>query len=89
MFQKMLKINNIFNDCHNYKIIYLSSFVIQALVNFDNNNIFIAIFNQNNNNNKNEYNKLFLLQIAIAYRNTFCKLNKFAKLSAFGYQNLS
>ena len=77
MFQKMLKINNIFNDCHNYKIIYLSSFVIQALVNFDNNNIFIAIFNQNNNNNKNEYNKLFLLQIAIAYRNTFCKLNKF------------
>ena len=81
MFQKMLKINNINNDCHNYKIIYLSSIVIQALVNFDNNNIFIAIFNNNNNSNKNtnknEYNKLFLLQIAIAYRNTFFKLNKF------------
>ena len=81
MFQKMLKINNINNDCHNYKIIYLSSIVIQALVNLDNNNIFIAIFNKNNNSNinpnKNEYNKLFLLQIAIAYRNTFCKLNKF------------
>ena len=81
MFQKMLKNNNIYNDCHNYKIIYLSSFIIQALVNFDNNNIFIAIFNNNNNSNKNtnknEYNKLFLLQIAIAYRNTFCKLNKF------------
>ena len=72
----MLKLNNIIFDCYNYKIIYLSSIVIQALVNFDNNNIFIGIFSKNNNN-KNIYNKLFLLQIAIAYRNTFCKLNKF------------
>ena len=73
----MLKLNNISIDCYNYKIIYLSSIVIQALVNFDNNNIFIGIFNKNDNKNKNIYNKLFLLQIAIAYRNTFCKLNKF------------
>ena len=73
----MLKLNNISIDCYNYKIIYLSSIIIQALVNFDNNNIFIGIFNENNNKNKNIYNKLFLLQIAIAYRNTFCKLNKF------------
>ena len=80
----MLKINNNnINDCYNFKTIYLSSYIIHALVNFDNNNIFISIFNKKEiykNKNINKYFKLFLLQIAISYRHTYLKLSKIISL---------
>ena len=78
----MLKINiNNSNDCYNFKTIYLSSYIIHALVNFDNNNIFISIFNKKDKNkNINKYYKLFLLQIAISYRHTYLKLSKIISL---------
>ena len=80
----MLKINNNnINDCYNFKTIYLSSYIIHALVNFDNNNIFISIFNKkeiDKNKNINKYFKLFLLQIAISYRHTYLKLSKIISL---------
>jgi hypothetical protein len=83
-FVKMLKINNNnLNDCYNFKTIYLSSYIIHALVNFDNNNIFIIIFNKkeiDKNKNINKYFKLFLLQIAISYRNIYFKLYKIIPL---------
>ena len=77
-----MKINsNNSNDCYNFKTIYLSSYIIHALVNFDNNNIFISIFNKKDKNkNINKYYKLFLLQIAISYRHTYLKLSKIISL---------
>ena len=76
----MLKINNNnINDCYTFKTIYLSSYIIHALVNFDNNNIFISIFNKKDkdkNININKYYKLFLLLIVISYRHTYLKLSK-------------
>ena len=62
----MLKINYNSNDCYNFKTIYLSAYIIHALVNFDNNNIFISIFNNKDNNrnksiNYNKYYKLFFI----------------------------
>ena len=77
IFEKMIKINNNSNQCYYYKIIYFSEVIIIALVNFDINNIFVSIFNNNKNQNLNAFNKLFLLHIAITYRNTFSKLSKF------------
>ena len=81
----MLKINYNSYDCYNFKTIYLSAYIIHALVNFDNNNIFISIFNNKDNNrnksiNYNKYYKLFLLQIALAFRNTYLKLSKIIPL---------
>ena len=78
----MIKINsNNSNDCYNFKTIYLSSYIIHALVNFDNNNIFISIFTKKDKNkNINKYYKLFLLQIAISYRHTYLKLSKIISL---------
>ena len=79
IFEKIIKINNNLNQSYYYKIIYFSEIIIIALVNFDYNNIFLSIFNNNNNKNQNQnsFNKLFLLHIAISYRNTFSKLSKF------------
>ena len=74
--EKIIKINNNPKQNYQYKIIYFSEFIILVLVNFDVNNNFICIFN-NNKNIKNSYYKLFLLHIAISYRNTFNKLSKF------------
>ena len=74
--EKIIKINNNPKQNYQYKIIYFSEFIILVLVNFDVNNNFICIFN-NNKNIKNFYYKLFLLHIAISYRNTFNKLSKF------------
>ena len=78
----MIKINsNNSNDCYNFKTLYLSSYIIHSLVNFDNNNIFISIFNKKDKNkNINKYYKLFLLQIAISYRHTYLKLSKIISL---------
>ena len=81
----MLKINYNSYDCYNFKTIYLSAYIIHALVNFDNNNIFISIFNNKDNNrnksiNYNKYYKLFLLQIALSFRNTYLKLSKIMPL---------
>jgi len=77
IFEKMININNNLNQYYYYKIIYFSEVIIIALVNFDINNIFVSIFNNNKNPNQNAFNKLFLLHIAITYRNTFSKLSKF------------
>ena len=80
IFEKMLKINNNSTQCYYYKIIYLTQIIIIALINFDNNNIFISIFHDEDNNtskSQNALNKLFLLHVAISYRNTFSKLSKF------------
>ena len=75
----MLKLSNKSNDCYNFKTIYLSSYIIQALINFDTNNIFIGIFNKKDKK-LNKYYKLFLLQIAISYRNIYFKLYKIIPL---------
>ena len=77
IFEKIIKINNNLNQSYYYKIIYFSEIIIIALVNFDYNNIFVSIFNNNKNQNQNALNKLFLLHIAISYRNTYSKLSKF------------
>ena len=77
IFEKIIKINNNLNQSYYYKIIYFSEIIIIALVNFDYNNIFISIYNNNKNQNQNAFNKLFLLHVAISYRNTFSKLSKF------------
>ena len=47
------------------------------MVNFDNNNIFVIILNNNKIRNQNALYKLFLLHIAISYRNIFNKLSKY------------
>ena len=47
------------------------------MVNFDNNNIFVIILNNNKIRNQNALYKLFLLHIAISYRNIFNKLTKY------------
>ena len=75
----MLKLSNKSNDCYNFKTIYLSLYIIQALINFDTNNIFIGIFNKKDKK-LNKYYKLFLLQIAISYRNIYFKLSKIIPL---------
>ena len=77
-FEKMLKINSSSNQCYYFKKLYFSNVIILALMNFDNNNIFISIFNNTNKNqSQNALNKLFLLHSAISYRNTFSKLSNF------------
>ena len=75
----MLKLSNKSNDCYNFKTIYLSSYIIQALISFDTSNIFIGIFNKKDKK-LNKYYKLFLLQIAISYRNIYFKLSKIIPL---------
>ena len=77
IFEKMIKINNNMNPCYYFKTIYFSQFIILALVNLDNNNIFVIIVNNNKIQNQNAINKLFLLHVAISYRNIYNKLSKY------------
>ena len=79
IFEKMLKINYNTNESYYYKTIYFSSIIIQALINFDNINIYLCISEKNNNyKNQIKFNKLLLLHSAISYRNIYYKLSKFA-----------
>ena len=73
----MIKINNNMNPSYYFKTIYFSQFIILALVNLDNNNIFVIIVNNNKIQNQNAINKLFLLHVAISYRNIYNKLSKY------------
>ena len=77
IFEKMIKINNNMNPSYYFKTIYFSQFIILALVNLDNNNIFVIIVNNNKIQNQNAINKLFLLHVAISYRNIYNKLSKY------------
>ena len=77
IFEKMIKINNNMNPYYYFKTIYFSQFIILALVNLDNNNIFVIIVNNNKIQNQNAINKLFLLHVAISYRNIYNKLSKY------------
>ena len=78
IFEKMLKINYNTNESYYYKTIYFSSIIIQALINFDNINIYLCISEKNNNyKNQIKFNKLLLLHSAISYRNIYYKLSKF------------
>jgi len=77
IFEKMIKINNNMNPCYYFKTVYFSRFIILALVNLDNNNIFVIIVNNNKIQNQNAINKLFLLHVAISYRNIYNKLSKY------------
>ena len=74
--ERMARISNNNNQIYKYRIIYLSEIIILSLSNFDNNNIFVGVFNKNKKNKESHY-KLFLLHLAISYRNTFTKLSKY------------
>lgn len=72
---KFVKYNNTNppNQSFYYRTIYLSSIIIQAIINNHSNNIYICIFNKKDGILPS---KLFLLHISICYRNIYLKLCK-------------